>query len=72
MSTPQRAVPFYCPYCAEEDLRPYGERDGGWWCRSCRRAWTLRYVGTGTPDGLESGPQAVEDRAAEPPARRTE
>jgi transposase-like protein len=46
----QRAVPYYCPYCGDEDLRPYGETHGQWWCRSCRRAWTLRMVGTGTPD----------------------
>ena len=27
MSTPQRAVPFYCPYCGEEDLEPRGAAD---------------------------------------------
>jgi transposase-like protein len=50
------AVPFYCPYCGDEDLRPVGDA-GTWWCQSCRRAWTLRYVGTGKPDELtqESG-----------------
>lgn len=49
----QRAVPFYCPYCGDEDLQPYGERDGAWWCQSCRRAWALSLIGTGTPGELE-------------------
>jgi len=50
VTSPQRAVPFYCPYCGEEDLRPHGDSHGGWWCAACRRAWNLRYIGTGTPD----------------------
>jgi hypothetical protein len=28
MSTEERAVPFYCPYCASEDLRPYEDQPG--------------------------------------------
>jgi ribosomal protein L37AE/L43A len=36
--------PFYCPYCGEEDIRPFGERHGDWTCESCRRAWTLRSI----------------------------
>jgi hypothetical protein len=47
----QRAVPFFCPYCGDEDIQPYGERHGSWWCQSCRRAWTLSMIGTGTPGG---------------------
>ena len=50
--TTAHAVPFYCPYCGDEDLRPVGEA-GGWWCQSCRRSWTLRYVGTGIPDEVK-------------------
>jgi predicted RNA-binding Zn-ribbon protein involved in translation (DUF1610 family) len=42
----ERAVPFYCPYCGEEDLEPVGER-GGWWCHSCDRRFTLRSDGNG-------------------------
>ncbi|MBL7496052.1 transposase [Frankia sp. CNm7] len=47
MSTTGRAVPFYCPYCGEEDLVPEvpagatGEGHGHWACRSCRRAFRL-------------------------------
>jgi transposase-like protein len=49
MST-TRAVPFYCPYCGDEDLRPLKDTRGTWWCQSCRRAWSLKMLGTGTPD----------------------
>jgi transposase-like protein len=58
VTQPTRAVPFFCPYCGDEDLRPYGDTHGGWWCTSCRRAWSLRFVGTGTPDGAP-GPAAA-------------
>ncbi|SEK97906.1 hypothetical protein SAMN05660976_01568 [Nonomuraea pusilla] len=46
-----RAVPFHCPYCGDEDLEPY-EGDGpsaagGWYCRSCARAFKLTFLGIG-------------------------
>jgi hypothetical protein len=28
MSEPERATPFYCPYCAGEDLRPFEDQHG--------------------------------------------
>ena len=40
-----RAVPFYCPFCGEEDLRPHEETHGGWHCRSCTRVFSLKLVG---------------------------
>ena len=40
-----RAVPFHCPYCADEDLRPHGETHGEWECRSCLRAFRLGFIG---------------------------
>jgi transposase-like protein len=40
-----RAVPFHCPFCGDEDLRPHGERHGEWECRSCLRAFSLRFLG---------------------------
>ncbi len=40
----QRAVPFYCPFCAEEDLHPT-ETHGAWHCRSCTRVFSLKLVG---------------------------
>jgi hypothetical protein len=54
----ERAAPFYCPYCGDEDLRPseglpgrgtagLGERDvhGVWECRACTRVFKLSFVG---------------------------
>ena len=45
----ERAAPMHCPYCGEEDIRPFGDDpDKGhadWRCESCLRAFTLRYKG---------------------------
>jgi transposase-like protein len=45
----ERAIPFHCPYCGDEDLRPHegseGSRHGEWECRSCLRAFSLRMLG---------------------------
>jgi predicted RNA-binding Zn-ribbon protein involved in translation (DUF1610 family) len=52
MSTP-RAVPFYCPFCGEQDIRPAdaAATDGGggapWRCESCDRVFTLALVAFG-------------------------
>jgi transposase-like protein len=47
----ERAAPFYCPFCGEEDLRPYegtpGTGHGTWHCRSCARAFSLKLLGIG-------------------------
>ena len=43
-----RAAPFYCPYCAEEELEPFGE-PGGYYCNSCNRRFTLKFLGLGDP-----------------------
>jgi transcription elongation factor Elf1 len=44
-----RAVPFHCPYCGDEDLRPHeteqGSEHGTWECRSCLRAFRLSMLG---------------------------
>lgn len=51
----QRAVPYYCPFCAEEDLRPVpsgavgGLTRGGWHCRSCLRIFALSFFGVHQP-----------------------
>ncbi|GAB3675864.1 hypothetical protein GCM10027589_45990 [Actinocorallia lasiicapitis] len=44
----ERAVPFYCPYCGEEDLFPY-EGDGTWHCRACARKFRVNFLGIGAP-----------------------
>ena len=53
----ERAAPFYCPYCGDEDLRPTdegrgssraseAERGGGAWeCGACNRAFQLTFLG---------------------------
>jgi predicted RNA-binding Zn-ribbon protein involved in translation (DUF1610 family) len=41
----ERAAPFYCPYCGDEDLRPHEAGHGAWLCGACRRAFTLKYLG---------------------------
>ena len=57
----QRQPPFYCPYCAEEDLVPQPaeaiadnadnaagrSRHGAWVCRSCLRIFAVRFLGIG-------------------------
>jgi ribosomal protein L37AE/L43A len=41
----ERQVPFYCPYCGDEDLRPAGPAAGSWRCGACARAFELRFAG---------------------------
>lgn len=49
MTSTTRAVPFHCPYCGDEDLRPHGETHGQWECRSCQRAFSLAFIGILNP-----------------------
>jgi len=41
----ERQVPFYCPYCGDEELRPAGSKPGQWECRSCARSFQLAFTG---------------------------
>jgi ribosomal protein L37AE/L43A len=45
----ERAVPFQCPYCGDEDLRPHGDAHGAWECRVCLRAFSLKLLGLVRP-----------------------
>jgi hypothetical protein len=53
--TGERAVPYCCPFCTEEDLRPLesgavpGLTRGGWHCRSCLRVFSLTFHGLHQP-----------------------
>jgi ribosomal protein L37AE/L43A len=47
--TGERQVPFYCPYCGEETLRPAGVDAGDWECRACARGFSLKFVGVVHP-----------------------
>ncbi len=51
----ERAVPFYCPYCGDEDLRPAEEGHGAWHCGSCNRAFRLTFTGL-LAEGLRRRP----------------
>lgn len=51
-----RAVPYHCPFCADEDLRPHGETHGQWECRSCLRAFSLKFLGQLAPSHLTTTP----------------
>ena len=60
MTGTERAVPFYCPYCAEEDLRPVEEPPtpagveavrGAWRCAACLRVFVVKFVGITAPEG---------------------
>ncbi|MEU7178188.1 hypothetical protein ACWIG3_15900 [Streptomyces celluloflavus] len=46
----ERAAPFHCPYCGDEDLRPSVEgsvrgEGAAWECRACSRAFRLKFLG---------------------------
>jgi transcription elongation factor Elf1 len=56
----ERAVPFHCPYCGDENLWPHESDDeaarGAWECRSCLRAFTVKMHGQIRPaDSGQSG-----------------
>ena len=51
-----RVVPYHCPYCGEEDLRPYEPPSdaetgddvtvrGRWHCADCTRVFVVKYHG---------------------------
>jgi transposase-like protein len=45
----ERQVPFYCPYCGEESLRPASDDAGSWECRACSRGFSLQFAGVLRP-----------------------
>lgn len=44
-SSGERTVPYHCPFCAEENLRPHLAAPGAWHCRSCLRIFSVRFLG---------------------------
>ena len=62
----QRAVPYHCPFCAEEDLRPVepgavpGLTRGGWHCRSCLRVFTVAFHGIQQASAFSAPPELAE------------
>ncbi|OZM74622.1 Insertion element protein [Amycolatopsis antarctica] len=55
----ERATPFHCPYCGDEDLRP--EEGGAWLCSSCRRVFSVKLIGLRFPDGAPAAPDATSE-----------
>ncbi len=51
----ERAAPFHCPYCGDEDLRPHEQGHGTWECAACNRAFQLKFLGL-----LARGPKRSE------------
>jgi len=51
------STPLHCPYCADEDLFPHGDSHGAWECRSCRRAFSVKFLGLLVP-GSAGSPEA--------------
>ncbi len=55
----ERAVPYHCPFCGDEDLFPHeaagavdaADERGAWECRSCLRAFSLKMLGMLRPGG---------------------
>jgi transposase-like protein len=58
MST--RSVPFHCPYCGDEDLRPHSGRHGDWECHACLRAFSLHFLGLLSPANSDADALASE------------
>ena len=46
--SPRASVIYYCPFCAEEDLRPVEEPRGGWRCNACARVFTVQLAALDT------------------------
>ncbi|MFI6285008.1 hypothetical protein ACIBCM_09660 [Streptomyces sp. NPDC051018] len=55
----ERAAPFYCPYCGDEDLRPSEQGHGAWECAACNRAFQLKFLGL-LARGLQRGRDALD------------
>ncbi|CAN5759883.1 hypothetical protein BH18ACT17_BH18ACT17_01890 [soil metagenome] len=45
--TSVRAVPFYCPFCGEQDIRPDDVASSAWRCESCERRFELNAITVG-------------------------
>ncbi|MGA8210992.1 MAG: hypothetical protein WB441_02275 [Nocardioidaceae bacterium] len=52
-----RGVPFHCPYCGDEALRPREEGHGTWECHACLRAFSLSMLGMIPRPGSAPTPQ---------------
>lgn len=68
----ERTVPYYCPYCGGEELRPHDASPGTWDCRECLRSFALRRLtqpADSAPTNAVSALAAATTAAATNPAR---
>jgi hypothetical protein len=56
-------VPYVCPFCGEEDLRPADE--GRWHCRGCLRLFSLTFHGV-----VPAASPYPQPASASPPSHR--
>ena len=60
-----RGIPFHCPYCGDENLRPSEESSAGhgaaWECHACLRVFSLKMLGM-IPRPSSLGPATEVDR----------
>lgn len=59
-----RAVPYFCPFCGEEDLRPADP--GRWHCRCCLRLFSLGFHGVSA--ATSAYPAPASGASVDPPA----
>ncbi|MFF4649129.1 hypothetical protein [Streptomyces sp. NPDC001380] len=64
----ERAAPFHCPYCGDEDLRPSeAGGHGAWECAACARAFRLQFLGlVARSDRTATGPDRTGPHTTEP------
>jgi transposase-like protein len=68
MSGASRGIPFHCPYCGDENLRPSEEGHGAWECHACLRAFSLKMLGMIARPTLGAGaPETSHDHDVEVP-----
>ncbi|MEV7355422.1 hypothetical protein [Kitasatospora sp. NPDC091276] len=67
----ERAAPFFCPYCGDEDLRPSEAGHGAWECHGCRRAFQLKFLGLLSPTASTASTAANSASAATTSANST-
>ncbi len=66
-----RMVPYHCPYCAGEDLRPHDTTHGQWECRECLRVFAVKFVGLLTPGATAVSPPGAPATAVSPSSTPT-